>query len=265
MDPKREPIDKDQETSAERTNESPEPLSDEASTASSDRSQDAAGQDPGSGPQDFELDATTEGDASVESFADAPDSAETGSPFFPFLAADSPSAFGEFDVPPDAFASDAPASETVDLGSIVDAASGQWFAGAGIPATLARSVEAPAAAEPVVSDLVARPGDPVRIQRGPSVPNLHQPTASIEQLSGAQSRWSSPLPLQPDTSGYQPLGMMCPLVFVDHDDRDGFIRAELDAFSERMTAIGEQTAEAAVRQAEWLRWTEERRLNPELR
>ncbi len=275
MDPKRGPIDGDQETSAQQTDESPEPVSDEASTTPSDLSQDAGVQDSINALQDEGPEALADDVAAVESFAELPDgpdslagelveTAETGAPFFPLLAADSPSAFGELDAPPDPFASDPLAGAPVDVGRLAETTSGQWFAGAGVPATVARSVETAPAAEPVIGDLVARPGDPVRIERGPHVPNLHQPTAGIEQLFDAQAGSESPPP-QSGSTGYEPLGMVRPLVLVDYDDPEGFIRDELDAFSERMTDIGKQTAEAAVRYAEWVRWTEERRLNPELR
>ncbi len=252
MDPKRGPIDRDQETNARQTDESPEPLSDEASTTPSDLSQDVGVQASIDASGDAGPEALTDDVAAVESFAELPDG--------PDSLAD------ELDAPPDPFASDPLAGEAVDVGRLAETTSGQWFAGAGVSATFARSVETEPAAEPVIGDLVARPGDPVRIERGPHVPNLHQPSAGIEQLFDVHAgSESSSLPPQSGSTGYEPLGMVRPLVLVDYDDPEGFIRDELDAFSERMTDIGKQTAEAAVRYAEWVRWTEERRLNPELR
>jgi hypothetical protein len=51
------------------------------------------------------------------------------------------------------------------------------------------------------------------------------------------------------------------VVLVDLSNRDRFIRAELDAFSDRMTVIGKQTAKEAVDYYDWVCWTEKRAIN----
>jgi hypothetical protein len=260
MDANRDPTEWDDETAEEPSNESVEPSSDETSAMPSDVRPDAREQDSLHG-------------ANVEPFADFSDALEpisdehvenpeAGPPDYSLLAADAAAVFSASDVVPDAFAPDAQPSDPVDEGSLADVAAGQWFAAASIPATFARSVEGEPSQAPAISDHVARQGEHV-----PYVPSHEQPIAGSDQylVTPGAPESSGSAPPSFEGSAYEPLGMMRPVVLVEDADRDGRILAELDAFAARMTAVGEQTAEAAVRYARWFDWTEERRLNPDLR
>jgi hypothetical protein len=137
----------------------------------------------------------------------------------------------------------------------------QWFAGAGLQASVSLPI-----AEPFATAFEPSPREPtpeLAYELGSNNPYAQQSPAEPGAgyrlpLTGSQANDPQAGLASGGNASQYPLLMTPPILLVAFDDRQQQIEAELEAFSERMNAMCKSHADAAVDYLRWCLYTEDR-------